>query len=164
MLYHNTLEVYEGRSIRATAGPTYKVNCPNNKNYLNSVSHIGKNEWNNLPSHLRLINDYKHFKSTIKSYFNVKRPCNLYLFVLVSTFMYLGLYVGKIPIYCNDLSSTHLIILFFVLYLLFWEIIAYDCGQVFDPIKSWIHFLKWWRGHKMSYINETCGQWAVSFL
>lgn len=54
---------------RASAGPILAVEYPRSNKFLNSTSYRLRREWNELPRNLRQIDDYEHFKLSLKRYY-----------------------------------------------------------------------------------------------
>lgn len=60
-----------GRSTtRLQSGPFFKLATPKTDKFKNSVSYLGRAEWNKLPAYIRCIDDYVKFKKEVKSLFN----------------------------------------------------------------------------------------------
>lgn len=57
-----------GRLTRLQSGPIFKK--PHTDKFKNSVSYLGRNEWNGLPAYIRCIDSYKYFKRSVKMLFN----------------------------------------------------------------------------------------------
>lgn len=55
-----------GPGTRIHDGPILKQELPSSSNYLKSVLYQLRQEWNNLPPHIRLMNDYDHFIVALK--------------------------------------------------------------------------------------------------
>lgn len=52
------------------SGPYYKVDRPWTDKFKESVSYLGRTEWNSLPSYLRCIDYYPQFKKDVKRLYN----------------------------------------------------------------------------------------------
>lgn len=60
----------EGRLTRLQMGPIYKLITPRTDRYKNSISYMGRKEWNSLPAYLRCMDSYSYFKKAVKNHYN----------------------------------------------------------------------------------------------
>lgn len=60
----------DNRQTRLQTGPFYKLVTPRTDKFKNSVSYLGRSEWNSLPAYIRCIDSYPHFKKTVKTLYN----------------------------------------------------------------------------------------------
>lgn len=69
--YKNNQEfiVMNGPGTRIHDGPIFKQELPSNCNYLKFVPYQFRQERNNFPPHIRLINDYDHFTTVLKRHY-----------------------------------------------------------------------------------------------
>lgn len=51
---------------RASIGPILALEYPRSNKFMNSTSYRLRKEWNELPRNLRQIEDYEHFKMSLK--------------------------------------------------------------------------------------------------
>lgn len=61
-----------GRLTRLQMGPFYKIDTPRTDKYKNSVSYMGRNEWNSLPAYLRCLDSHTCFKQAVETSYNFK--------------------------------------------------------------------------------------------
>lgn len=52
-----------GSLTRLQSGPYYKVDRPKTEKFKDSVSYLGRTEWNSLPPYIRCIESYSDFKN-----------------------------------------------------------------------------------------------------
>lgn len=55
---------------RLQSGPIFKLATPKTNKFRNSISYLGRKEWNCFPSYTRCIDEYSKFKKEIKLLFN----------------------------------------------------------------------------------------------
>lgn len=60
----------DNRLTRLQSGPFYKVETPRTEKFKNSVSYMGRVEWNSLPAYIRIMDSYPHFKRAVKTLYN----------------------------------------------------------------------------------------------
>lgn len=49
--------------------PTFEIERPDNVKYIHSILYLFRNEWNELPPHIRPLNEQKGFNLVVKRYF-----------------------------------------------------------------------------------------------
>lgn len=49
------------------AGSMLKIDAPKSIKFINSISYSFRNEWNSLPAHIRHVEDFEFFKTSIKN-------------------------------------------------------------------------------------------------
>lgn len=59
-------------NTRMHDGPIFKMDTPKSNIYARSTSYMSRQIWNALPSYIRLIDSYEHFKLAIKRHFNAE--------------------------------------------------------------------------------------------
>lgn len=60
----------DARMTRLQTGPFYRMATPRTDKFRNSVSNLGRKEWNCLPAYIRCIDSYPHFKKAVKNLYN----------------------------------------------------------------------------------------------
>lgn len=55
-------------------GPIFNMDTPKTDWFARSSSYTSRKLWNSLPSEIRLIDDYNHFKLAIKGHFKTIQP------------------------------------------------------------------------------------------
>lgn len=58
------------RMTRLQSGPFFRLVLPKTNKFRNSVSYLGREEWNSLPSYIRSTKIYEKFKKEIKLLYN----------------------------------------------------------------------------------------------
>lgn len=57
---------------RANSGPIFCIDRPATKKFVCTTAYEFRQEWNNLPAHIRIVDDQQHFNLIIKRYFREK--------------------------------------------------------------------------------------------
>lgn len=74
--YKYNEEYVEGNLLgcltRLQLGPHYKIDRPRTGKFKNSVSYLGRTEWNSLPFYICCIDCYSHFKEEVKRLYNFR--------------------------------------------------------------------------------------------
>lgn len=55
---------------RMQSGPLFKLEKPQTDKFKNSVSYLGRKEWNELPAYIRCTDSYQSLKRAVKVLFN----------------------------------------------------------------------------------------------